>query len=68
MTGPQTGFLPGTVGHRILNVRQANIQLHFIRSLSMSISQIMQKTSNFIFLFDNIDLCRYNEPKAYYIA
>ena len=50
-------------GAMVPPARKAMIQLHFIRSLSMSISQIEWKTSNFIFLFDNIDHCRYNEQE-----
>jgi len=45
-------------------VRKARIHLYFIPSLFLSISQIRRKTSDFIFLFDNIDHGRYNEQKA----
>ena len=48
----------------ISGVRKARIHLHFIPSLFLSISQFGWKTSNIIFLFDNIDHGRYNEQKA----
>ena len=64
LSAPPTGSPTETAGMIISGARKARIHLYFIPSLFLSISQFGRKTSNIIFLFDNIDHGRYNEQKA----